>query len=491
MTKTSIRTNAILNMIRVALGVLFPLITYPYATRVLGVDNIGKIQFGLSVISYFSLLAALGVSTYGTRQGAALRGNAKKFSKFASEIFSINVLSTCISYLALIVLMVIPSQLSDYRLLIFIQSLVIIFNTISVDWVYNAQEDFLYITLRAVIVQILSIILLFVLIRRPDDYYLYAAVTTVATAGSSLFNFFHARKYCKIHLTTSLNLKQHIKPLLALFGSAIAVQVYLNSDIVMLGLMQGNASVGLYSVPVKVYTIIKSILNATIVVSIPRFSYYVAQQDADGLNRLSSKIINISLVAILPCALMLFLLSEPIVRILAGAEYSGGALSLRILSLALPFAVASNFLGNAILVSYKLEKKFLIATTIGAILNIVLNLVSIPLFAQNGAAITTVLAEIGVMIICGLFSKGLFSSSKTRSNILQSLVACCGIIAIYMFVHVISPESNLLAVISGILGLATYVIILYIEHNTVITELLDSVIKKLKREKNKDANTDG
>lgn len=483
MTKTSIKTNAMLNMTRVALGVLFPLITYPYATRVLGVDNIGKVQFGLSVISYFSLLAALGVSTYGTRQGAALRSNPQKFSKFASEVFSINVLSTCISYFALITLMAIPSQLSSYRLLIYIQSLVIIFNTISVDWIYNAQEDFLYITLRAIIVQIFSIILLFVLIKQPNDYYLYAAITTIATAGSGLFNFFHARKYCKIRLTTSLNLKQHIRPLLALFGSAIAVQIYLNSDIVMLGLIQGDISVGLYSVPVKVYTIIKSVLNATIAVSIPRFSYYVSQKDADGLNRLSSKIINISLVVILPCVLLLFLLSEPIVHILAGTEYSGGALSLRILSLALPFAVASNFLGNAILVSHKLEKKFLIATTIGATFNIILNLVFIPLFAQNGAAITTVIAEISVMVICGLFSKGLFSSSKTRSNVLQSLIGCCGIVAVYVFAHTASPESDLLAIISGVIGFITYMIILYGKRNTVIAELLNGIVKKLRREK--------
>ena len=118
--KTSIKTNAFLNMIRVALGVLFPLITYPYATRVLGVDNIGKVQFGLSIISYFSLLAALGVSTYGTRQGAALRNNQQKFSIFVNELFSINIISTIVSYIILIVLMIIPSQLSNYKTLIFI-----------------------------------------------------------------------------------------------------------------------------------------------------------------------------------------------------------------------------------------------------------------------------------------------------------------------------------------------------------------------------------
>ncbi len=478
--KTSIKTNAFLNMIRVALGVLFPLITYPYATRVLGVDNIGKVQFGLSIISYFSLLAALGVSTYGTRQGAALRNNQQKFSIFVNELFSINIISTIVSYIILIVLMIIPSQLSNYKTLIFIQSLTVIFNTLGVDWIYTAKEDFLYITIRTIFTQILSIILLFILIKKPDDYYMYAAITTIATAGSSIFNFIHARKYCKIHFTTKINFKQHIKPLLALFGSTMAVQIYVNSDIVMLGLMRGDLSVGLYSVPVKIYTIIKSILNATIAVSIPRFSYYVSQKNISKLKQLSSKIINISLIMILPCALLLFLLSKPIIHIISGASYVDGAASLRILSFALPFAIASNFLGNAILVSHKLEKKFLIATVFGASLNILLNLIFIPLWAQNGAAITTVIAEIGVMAICGYFSKGLFGSSKTKLNVTQSIFGCCGILAIYFITHALFPNAEILtAIISGTLGIACYILTLYCQHNTIIVELFKNTIHKI------------
>lgn len=481
MAKASIKKNATLNLIRTALAVLFPLITYPYATRVLGVDNIGKVQFGLSVISYFSLIAALGVSTYGTRQGAFVRDDRKKFSKFASELFNINLLSTLISYILLVILLFLPTTIANYRELIFIQSLVIIFNTLSVDWIYSAQENFLYITMRTIVVQIISVILLFVLIKRPDDYYLYALISTVAAAGSGVINFIHAKKYCDIKLFYQLNLKKHLKPLLALFASAIAVQIYVNSDVVMLGLMSGDNSVGIYSIPVKIYTIVKSVLNATIVVSIPRFSYYVANAKEAELKKLSSKIINTSITLILPVITLLFLLSQNVIYFMAGRDYLDGSIALQILSFALLFAVASNFFGNAILVSHKLEKRFLIATIVGATLNILLNFAFIPIWQQNGAALATVLAEAAVAITCATYARGLYGSRKTRKNIIQSFIGCVAIITIYVSVHTLKLHPITEAILIGATGIIAYIIVLLIQKNTTVTSIAKTIITKFQK----------
>ena len=102
--RKSLKINALLNTIQTIISMLFPLITFPYASRVLGVDNIGRYNFGNSIVSYFVLLAGLGISTYGVREGAKYRDKKKEFEEFVQNIFSINLYSTLLAYFLLIFL---------------------------------------------------------------------------------------------------------------------------------------------------------------------------------------------------------------------------------------------------------------------------------------------------------------------------------------------------------------------------------------------------
>ena len=118
----SVKTNMLLNSIRGALGVLFPITTFPYVSRVLGVEVLGKYNFSQSVVSYFILIAGLGVTNYATRTGAQYRKDSEKYDIFASQVFSINVISTLISYLILIISILAIPKLQEYAILICILS---------------------------------------------------------------------------------------------------------------------------------------------------------------------------------------------------------------------------------------------------------------------------------------------------------------------------------------------------------------------------------
>ena len=87
--------NAALNLFKTALSIIFPLITYPYISRILGVENLGKINYTASIVGYFSLVAALGISTYAIREGGRIISDSKKLSHLRNQIFTI------ISYLQL------------------------------------------------------------------------------------------------------------------------------------------------------------------------------------------------------------------------------------------------------------------------------------------------------------------------------------------------------------------------------------------------------
>ena len=244
MKQKSLALNAFLNGFRSVLSILFPLITFPYVSRKLSVSGIGIYNFSNSIVSYFSLIAALGISTYAIREGARYRDNKQKITEFSSEVFTINMFSTLVAYLLLFLCLMVFPKLHNYTICILIFGLQIFFVTIGTEWIYQIYESYTYITIRSIAFQILSIILLFIFVRKPGDYLNYAVITVFAAVGSNVLNFIHARQYCHIRIVFHFNLKKHMVPIFILFAVSIASVIYINSDITILGLMKNNYIVG-------------------------------------------------------------------------------------------------------------------------------------------------------------------------------------------------------------------------------------------------------
>ena len=223
MNKKSIKVNAFLNIIKTLMSVIFPLITFPYASRILLPEGIGKVQFALSIISYFSLLATLGITSYGVREGAKYRDSRGMLSIFAKEIFVINLCSTVFSYLLLIIAIMIVPKFFEYKSLLIVCSSSILFTALGMEWLYTAVEDFKYITIRSIIFQFLSLVLLFAFVHSEEDVLAYAAISVFSNVGSNVFNFFNSKKYItfkgiKVRFE---NIKNHIGPVMILFVMAV------------------------------------------------------------------------------------------------------------------------------------------------------------------------------------------------------------------------------------------------------------------------------
>ena len=154
----SLKVNSLLNAIKSMMRIAFPLITLPYVSRVLQVENLGKYNFSLTVVTYFSYIASLGINGYGIRNGSAIRNDKQQFEKFACEIFTINIVSMTIAYLLLIIVTLNSEKIVLYRSTIFILALTIFFTALGTDWLFSIFEDYLYITVRSVIFQIVSVI---------------------------------------------------------------------------------------------------------------------------------------------------------------------------------------------------------------------------------------------------------------------------------------------------------------------------------------------
>ena len=328
----SLRFNAVINGFRTILNLIFPLITFPYISRVLSVNEIGKYNFSDSVVSYFLLIAALGINQYAVREGTRFRKSYTDISQFASEIFSVNLISTLVSYIMLAILLFCSNKLHNYLLCILILSTQIFFVTIGTEWLYSIFEEYTYITIRSIIFKIISIVLLFMFVREQGDYIKYALITVVASVGSNILNYVHARKYCKIQFTLKFNWKNVLKPVLIIFASNVAIQIYVNSDITMLGYLGNDRSVGIYSISTKIYSIIKNVLTAVLTVTIPRFSLYAGKEEEEKYNGLLQKVINTLNLIIFPAMAGLIMLSKNIIVIIAGENYLDSQNSLCILS---------------------------------------------------------------------------------------------------------------------------------------------------------------
>ena len=98
MKTKSLKLNFIMNAILTMSQFIFPLITFPYISRILLPAGTGKVSFATSVISYFALFAQLGIPTYGIRACAKVRDNKKELTRTVQELFIINVVMSLAVY---------------------------------------------------------------------------------------------------------------------------------------------------------------------------------------------------------------------------------------------------------------------------------------------------------------------------------------------------------------------------------------------------------
>lgn len=429
MDKT-LRINALLNVIKQICSVIFPMITFPYATRVLGMFYYGKVTFGSSIISYISLLAALGISNYAIREGAKIKNDKKQLQKFTNELYSINVISTLLSYIILICLILFWKKLNGYTLLLLIQSLTVIFSTVGVDWLNSIHEDFTYITIRYIICQSISLFLMFLLVHSENDYFLYALTSILGSVTANIANMLYVRKRYRIipRFVLTKELTKHLKPIFIFFGTTIAAIVYVNSDITILGVLKGEAEVGVYSVSVRIYTLVKQILTATLIVAIPRISNEISFNNISVIKIKLQQILSEVLIFMIPASVGLIMLAKPIVNVFAGGTYLAAVSSLQILSVALIFAGLATFFIYVVLIPFKKEKVAFIATLIAAIINVVCNFFLIPYGGGDAAAITTVFAEVFTVIIGWFFVQKIVKIKVTKAfiiSIINGMATAC------------------------------------------------------------------
>lgn len=462
--KKHLALNAALNLIRQLCAVIFPIITFPYASRILGTDNYGKVEFGLSVVNMIALIASLGIAGYAIREGARIRDDKRRISTFVNEVFSLNLLSMTAAYMILAALLVFWPKLTSYRVIIFVLCLSIAATTIGADWINSIYEDFLFITVRYIICQTVAVVVLFLIVHGSEDYVQYAFTTVLGGLIANFLNVIHIRKKwgLKRRLTTQ-GIRKHLEPVFILFGNSLSSLVYINSDVMLLGIFAADSNVGIYTAAGKIYTLVKQLVSAAMIVVIPSVAGSIGRNE-DVREKLNG-VLQVVLLLLGPAAAGLFVLRKEIVLLLSGNQYLPAEKPLAILAAALIFAVLACFFANVIMIPFRMEKKVLLLTTVSAAVNIVLNIALIPQFKEQAAAGTTLISEIIMLAGSMWYTKEVF-----RPAALKTLLTGAGGAAVVFAVYALTSrltDMNLLRIALTIaLTLAGYgaiVLVLYRE----------------------------
>lgn len=474
----SLKKNAALNMTKTVMSLVFPLITFPYTSRVLGPAFLGKVHFAQSVVSYFSLVASLGISAYAVRESARLRNDKNALSVFIKEIFSINMISTVAAYVLFVAALFAVPVLESYRPLLCVCASSILFATLGLDYLYTGLEEFKYITIRSVGFQILSLVLLFVFVRSQDDYLKYVAVSVVSSAGSNILNFFHARHFIDFRAKAQ-NLKKHLKPVFTLFAMSAAVSIYTVLDTTMLGFLKGDEAVGIYTAATKINRMVVMMITSATAVLLPRLSYY-AGRDQSEFFRLANKAVQFVVLFSVPCAAGLFILAEPVIVLFSGGGFLPSVPVMKIMNAVIVMISISGLLGSQFFISVGKEKLTLVSVIAGAAVNFTLNMILIPLYGAVGAAVATVVAECTVTEIQLVAGRKYF---KGRKNSVHATKVCISAVAMSACVFSVCKffSSFALKIIFGFFsGIFSYGLCLWLLKDGLFSELFRQTLKNLR-----------
>ena len=379
-------------------SVIFPLITFPYASRVLLPEGMGKVSFAVSFVTYFSMLSQLGIPTYGIRACAKLRENRQELSKVVQELFIINIILMIVAYIILGIVVSITPKLSTEKELYIIMSCMILLNAIGMEWLYKALEQYVYITLRSLVFKVISLFSLFIFVREPNDYIIYGAITVLASSGSMILNFLNIHKLVSCRPIKQLNFKKHLKPIFVFFAIAFSAALYTNMDTVLLGFLKSDIEVGYYNAAIRIKGVLVGITTSLGAVVLPRVSYYIDQKMNAEFEYIVCKSANFIYVISIPIMTYFFIFAVPIIMFLAGENYLKSVLPLQIMMLSLPIIGITNLLGIQILTPKGKEIYILYANIIGAIADIIININIIPQLGASGAALASLIAEVCVFI---------------------------------------------------------------------------------------------
>ncbi len=454
------RKNVFYNVLLAISQVLFPLITFPYLARTLGPEHVGVLNFAESFAKYFVLLAALGIPIYGVREIAKVASSREKLTKTATEIFIINALGTLLLSVIFLVFIFVLPQLAAEKSLFQWALAYFILQVFQLEWFFSGMNQFKFIAIRSLVIRLCFIAAVFLFIRTTNDYVNYfrmqvgLAVILAAFNGKRLWDLldFSSLSF------KSLELKKHLKPMALLFLTIFTISVYFSLDTILLGFLANNESVGYYSSALKLNRLFIGVLSAISVAMFPGLVNLYHQGEKEAFVLLIKQCFYVLVSLSMPLVVGIITCAPEIIHILLGTAFDRAILPLQITAPLILIISMSGIFGFQILSAVGKDKSILISALIGMFISIVLAFLVVPIYQENGAAITILLTELAVCIAFVFFTRKEISLSNYTTVFFQQLLGLIPYLGIVFLFKLFVPTLLLRLLVIGVFSLAWFVV---------------------------------
>ena len=400
--------------------------------RVLGVERIGLVNFVDNTVNYFLLFATMGVGLLGVREIAAVKEDKKRRDQVYSSVLALNLLFTLVSLGIYLLCVVTIPKLCQYDELFYIGTAKILFTVFLVEWFFTGVENFRYITLRSILIKVLYIISVFLFVRDTSDYRLYFILTVGVVVLNALINQLYIREFVRVRWN-NIQLFKYLKQNVTLGIYTLMTSMYLTFNVMYLGLVSNNTEVGYYTTAFKLYSVVLGFFTAFTNVMLPRMSSLLANGEKDRFQELVNRSFSVMSTCCIPLILCSMIMAPQIVYILSGPGYEGAILPMRIIMPA-AFAVGvAQVLAIQVLMPMKKDKVLLVASIIGAVVSLLINLLVVPYIESVGSAVVLLCSE---AVVTGAYLWYVLSHKLTLISVktigksvlysLPSVVVCWG-----------------------------------------------------------------
>ncbi len=455
---SSVKKNYLYNVVYQLLILILPLITAPYLSRVVGAEGVGIFSYTYSIVYYFMLICLLGVNNYGNRCIAKTKSNKEEMSRTFWGIYTFQVFMGLL--MILIYLIYVFLFENEYKIIGLIQVLYIVSSVFDINWFYFGLEEFKLTITRNSFVKIGSVILIFIFVKNPSDLWKYTLIMSGMTVLSQLLLWGFVKKRINFVKLKKEDILKHIKPNFILFIPVIATSIYRVMDKIMVGNMSTVTEVGYYENAEKIINVPLALIAALGTVMLPRISNILVQKDKEEVEKKIDNYINKSISLIM---FMSFAMSFGIIAVgynfaplYYGADFQKSGVLMMILAITIPMTAFANVLRTQYLIPKEMDKIYLKAVFLGAIINLISNFIFIPYFASIGACLGTIAAEFTVMLYQIIALRKYLSIKKYVKNIIPFFVKAIIMFIVVYALNYIDMKSIIRLVSQIALGCAIY-----------------------------------
>lgn len=398
---SSIKVNAFFKTLMSIVNIVFPLITAPYVARILSIDGYTEYNKIVSMLSWFSPFAVFGVYTYGMRSISQIKNDKEAVSKLFSQLFSFSVFtSVIVSILYLLLIYFLPS-FNNYKGMYAIASTQLLFICFATDWANEAYESYGFILIKTFLCKLLYIIAVFLFVRKPDDAFIYVGLTSLSVIVNNILTFAYAKRIIKFHFFTLKEELNLIKPLFIVFLLVNSSMLYTIFDRFILTWFGDKLLLTYYNISQTIVLSIVNVTSSVLLVSIPRLSFFWANNKKDDYYSLLRKSSDTFLLFHTPCCIGLACISTEVIYFYSGIKYLSAGLPLLIFSIRYYLSAFDMILAKQVLLATGNEKVLTRIYYIGGLYNIIakLLLVLFKKLTPELCIITTAFADLFVILL--------------------------------------------------------------------------------------------